>query len=509
MARRRGRRHAGADRREVEDARLAASSPPVVEERGQGARAGRLHRVAHDQGDGLGLHLGRARQGQALHEAAGEGVQHLVVEEFLRDGEVTDDARIAAQLRIAPPPWLQRRQAAVGEPLRAKFLLREGQYEVQLAAAVAHQLREQQIAAARGTAIADGAVEGVQLLADGVADGRFQGGVGGEAERGAGTVDGVAGEDDDGTDLEQAQQVVAEGQPAAKHAELAAHRGHVAVGVGRAREAHRAGVVVAGGAVVAEQQARFAEGGRQPVVVGVRIGPVEGRVYGVPDAGGEGAGGFRFAGEQGEGGGVDAGKGIAAEFVGLLVEGEGFAEPGGAGVRAGGARGDVLAGASGQAEGVSAEGGRQVGQPEQVLDEQRGAGGVAAAGQGESAAVEEVGIVGTPLGHAAGGDFEGEAGMAALEKEAGEAAVQLRTFRPDVLERRRAAEGEEAEDWRVLGGEPFEDGGGGRGGKESGGVHAEARELVRRDRRVRRALRCVGPAPYDTSFASRGQGLPC
>ncbi len=332
---------------------------------------------------------------------------------------------------------------------------------MQLAAAVAHQLREQQVAAARGTAIADGAVQGVQLLADGVADGRLQGRVGGEAERGAGPVDGVAGEDDDGTDVEQAQQVVAEGQPAAEQAELTAHRGHVAFGVGRPRQAHCAGVVVAGGAVVAEQQARFAEGGGQPVVAGVRIGPVEGRANGVPDAGGEGAGGVRFAGEQGEGGGVDAGEGIAAEFVGLPVEGEGFAEPSGADGRVGGARGDVLTGASGQAEGVAAEGGRQIGPLEQVLDEQGGAGGVAAAGQGEGAAEEQFGVVGTPIGHAAGGDFEGEAGMAALEEEAGEAAVQLRAF-PDVLERRRAAEGEEAEDRRVVGRQPFEDGGGGR-----------------------------------------------
>ena len=107
-------------------------------------------------------------------------------------------------------------------------------------------------------------------------------------------------------------------------------------------------------------------------------------------------------------------------------------------------------------------GGRSV-RPSISLTKSDVRGGVAAAGQGERAAVHQVGVVGIDLfGQTAGGDFEGEGGMALLEKEAGEAAEQFRPLRPDGIGLRRAAEGEQVEHRSVLLGKLFEDGGGGR-----------------------------------------------
>src|SRR5204863_6200252 len=119
-----------------------------------------------------------------------------------------------------------------------------------------------------------------------------------------------------------------------------------------------------------------------------------------------------------------------AQVVGLAVEVEGLAQPGAA---VGGAAGDVLADAAGEAEGIAAEGGRQVGAFEQVPDELVGAGGVAAVDQGEGAAVEQVVVAGVAalVLQPTGGDLEGEGGVALPEQEAGEAAEQFRALPPD------------------------------------------------------------------------------
>src|SRR5205085_11335618 len=123
----------------------------------------------------------------------------------------------------------------------------------------------------------------------------------------------------------------------------------------------------------------------------------------VADPGGEVARQVGVAGQQGERGGVDAGEGVAAQLVGLPVEVQGLAEPGGAGGAVGGAGGGVLADAPGEAEGVAAELGSEVGAGEQFPDKQGGAGGVAAVGQGEGAAVEQVVVVGVEFVQPAGG----------------------------------------------------------------------------------------------------------
>src|SRR5262249_7037868 len=116
---------------------------------------------------------------------------------------------------------------------------------------------------------------------------------------------------------------------------------------------------------------------------------------------------------------------------------------------------------AGEGEGVAAEGGRQVGTGEQFLHEQGGAGGVAAVGQGERTAVEQVVVAGIEFVQTACGELEGEGGMALLEQEAGEAAEQLRSLQPNTQVPLRATEGEQVEYLCVLVGELFEDRGGG------------------------------------------------
>ena len=247
--------------------------------------------------------------------------------------------------------------------LDAEVVLGEGQDEVQFAAAVAHQLGEEEVSAAAGTAIPDVGLQLVQLDADGLADGVLQGRVGGEADGVARSVQPAAGEDDHGAAVEQAQQVLADGQVVADQAQLTMHGGDVAVAASRAGQADRLGIIRAGGVRIPQQQGRLGESGQLPVI-GLAAGLVDFGAHGVANLGGERARLFGVTGEEGEGGGVDAGKRIGSEFVGLAVEVEAFAVAGGAsgGVRQ--AAGLILADAAGEAEGVAAKAGRQVGMME-------------------------------------------------------------------------------------------------------------------------------------------------
>ena len=263
--------------------------------------------------------------------------EHLVVEEFLGVGEVPCDAEQAAQLLVAPPPRLQRRQA-VGETLRAEVVLGEGQDDVQFGVAFAHQLAEENIAAAAGTAVADVGFEGVQLVLDGVADGGFQGGVGGEAEPGRRAGRGRG---------RRRRRRDRDGTGPAGRRRWAGGRGASGVGGASRRCRRRCGPrgrgAPPGRSVPWRRRRRPAasyasrEGGQQPVIAVFaracrvrrvrRPGPWR-RWRATASA---------FADEQGEGGGVDAGKGIAAQFERLFVEAEGFAEPGDPDGRVGGA----------------------------------------------------------------------------------------------------------------------------------------------------------------------------
>ena len=236
---------------EIDYPQLAPGLAPVGHEGCQVAGKCLRGRVLHDQGNGLNADLGRPRQGESLHERAGEIVEHLVVEEPLGRGEVPRDPQEVAQLIVAALPRLPLRQA-VSQAFVTKIVLIEGEDGMQLGVPLAHQLAEEDSAAAAWTVVADGRLQVIEFVLDGATNSGFDGRVGGKADRVAGPVKSVAREHDHGTEPEQAEQVVTDRSMLLDRADLAEHRGDVAVVMSLAREAHRLSVVVPGGGCVAQ-----------------------------------------------------------------------------------------------------------------------------------------------------------------------------------------------------------------------------------------------------------------